>query len=119
MTKTRYADIPPYETKDGSQVRELMHPSRHGNIRQSLAEATISPGAATALHRHAATEEIYHVTAGTGVMILADETFPVTAGDTILIPPGTAHCVRNTGLELLRILCACTPPYSHNDTELV
>ena len=27
---TRYADIPAYVTKDGSEIRELLHPSLHG-----------------------------------------------------------------------------------------
>jgi mannose-6-phosphate isomerase-like protein (cupin superfamily) len=37
----------------------------------------------------------------------------------VLIPPGTAHCVENTGTEPLVILCACSPPYAHEDTELI
>ena len=40
---TRYADIPVYRTKDGSQIRELMHPEHHGNRTQSLAEAIVAP----------------------------------------------------------------------------
>ena len=56
--RTRYADIPAYLTKDGSTIRELMHPSVHGNRQQSLAEATVEPGARTQLHRHALTEEL-------------------------------------------------------------
>ena len=62
--------VVPYVTRDGSEIRELMHPGVHGNRAQSLAEATIGPGAATLLHRHAITEELYHVTAGEGVMVL-------------------------------------------------
>ena len=65
---TRYADQPPFETRDGSEIRELMHPAVHGNRRQSLAEARVAPGQTTALHRHQASEELYHVTAGEGLM---------------------------------------------------
>ena len=117
--RTRYADVPPYVTKDGSTIRELMHPSAHGNRLQSLAEATIDAGSRTQLHRHALTEELYHVTAGTGLMTLGDATLEVGAGDTVLIPPGTPHCIEATGTEPLRILCCCSPPYSHEDTELL
>ena len=35
--KTTYNNIKSYITKDGSEIRELMHPDVHGNIRQSLA----------------------------------------------------------------------------------
>lgn len=117
--RTRYADVPAYVTKDGSTIRELMHPAAHGNRLQSLAEATIDAGSRTQLHRHALTEELYHVTAGTGQMTLGDATLEVGAGDTVLIPPGTPHCIEATGTEPLRILCCCSPPYSHEDTELL
>ena len=66
MTLTHYADIPVYVTKDGSQIRELMHPAQHGNHAQSLAEATVMPGQRTQLHRHARTEELNQDSAGRG-----------------------------------------------------
>jgi mannose-6-phosphate isomerase-like protein (cupin superfamily) len=119
MIKSRYQDIPPYLTKDGSEIRELMHPSVHGNLNQSLAEAIIPPGKQTLLHRHHNSEELYHVIAGHGVMQLGEEKFGIRVGDTIVIPPGTAHAVENYGNEPLKILCCCSPPYSHDDTELL
>ncbi|MDO8597117.1 MAG: cupin domain-containing protein [Sulfuricaulis sp.] len=117
--RSSYRSIAPYQTKDGSEIRELMHPAAHGNRNQSLAEATVEPGATTALHRHVLTEEIYHITSGTGLMALGDEHFVVTVGDTICIAPGTPHCIANTGDAPLKILCACSPAYSHDDTELL
>lgn len=117
--KSRYAEVEPYITRDASEIRELMHPSVHGNRAQSLAEATVPPGTKTLLHRHAITEEIYHFTAGEGVMTLGEERFPVRAGDTIAISPGTPHRVENTGSAPMKILCACSPAYAHQDTELL
>jgi mannose-6-phosphate isomerase-like protein (cupin superfamily) len=117
--KTRYADSPAYRTKDGSEIRELMHPDHHGNRKQSLAEAIVRPGQETLLHKHLRTEELYHITAGRGLMTLGAERFEVGVGDTILIPPGTEHCIRNIAETLLRILCCCTPAYSHDDTLIV
>ena len=117
--KTQYADVVPYVTKDGSEIRELMHPSVHGNRAQSLAEAAVPPDCETLLHRHRVTEELYHVTQGAGLMTLGDRTFEVRAGDTVQIPPGTPHRIRNVGTVPLKILCACAPAYSHDDTELL
>lgn len=119
MTVTEYKTIPPYRTKDGSEIRELMHPAVHGNLNQSLAEALVAPGRQTLLHRHRTSEELYHVIAGKGMMQLGCERFPIGVGDTVAIPPGTAHAVENTGSEPLRILCCCAPPYAHEDTELL
>ncbi len=117
--KTEYAGAAPYATKDGSEIRELMHPSVHGNRAQSLAEATVPVGTETLLHRHRVTEELYHVTQGTGLMTLGDRAFEVGVGDTVCILPGTAHRIRNTGAEQLKILCACSPAYAHEDMELL
>jgi mannose-6-phosphate isomerase-like protein (cupin superfamily) len=117
--RTDYKSIAAYVTKDGSTIRELMHPSVHGNRKQSLAEAIVECGAHTALHCHQLTEEIYHITAGAGMMTLGDQRFAVTAGDTICIAPATPHCIHNTGAIPLKILCACSPPYAHDDTQLL
>lgn len=114
-----YALVKPYRTKDGSDIRELMHPKVQGNAAQSLAEATVPPGGTTALHRHLRTEEIYHVTAGTGLMTLGTQQFPVEPGDTVLISPGMPHCIETIGDQPLRLLCCCSPAYDHDDTELL
>jgi mannose-6-phosphate isomerase-like protein (cupin superfamily) len=119
MNRTRYQDITPYITRDGSEIRELMHPRSHASRQQSLAEAIVSPGETTRLHRHLVSEELYHVTHGIGHMTLDDEQFDVSVGDTVCIPPGTPHCIRNTGDTPLHILCSCAPAYAHDDTELL
>lgn len=117
--KSSRNQISPYDTKDGSLIRELIHPQRDPGARhQSLAEAEVSPGATTRLHRHLKTEEIYHILSGEGLMTLAESRFSVAPGDSILIPPGTWHCITNTGTAPLRLLCCCSPPYSHEDTVL-
>jgi len=96
-----------------------MHPDVHGNQRQSLAEALIPAGERTLLHRHVVTEELYHITSGSGMMTLGEQHFAVAAGDTVLIAPGTPHCVEASGDQPLRMLCCCSPAYSHDDTELL
>jgi mannose-6-phosphate isomerase-like protein (cupin superfamily) len=117
--KSEYNKIQAYITKDGSQIKELMHPEIHGNQRQSLAEACIPIGSGTLLHTHNKSEELYHITSGEGFMTLGLEKFEVTTGDTICIPPAVPHRIENTGGGTLRILCCCSPPYSHNDTKLL
>ena len=119
MIHTRYAAIAPYVTRDGSLIRELLHPAQHGNANQSFAEAEVAPGAHTLLHLHRNSEELYHIVAGQGRMQLGEESLDVGAGDTICIPPGTPHCIANTGTVALRILCCCAPAYAHGDTVLV
>lgn len=119
MTRTTYGNLSAFITKDGSIIRELMHPSVHGGKNISLAEAVIPAGTETLLHIHSETEEIYHITSGRGYMTLGDDQFEVFPGDTILIPPKTPHRIQNTGSDDLKILCCCSPPYSHADTKIM
>lgn len=119
ITYQPYLGVQPYVTKDRSTIRELMCPTRHGNQAQSLAEAVIPAGGRTLLHRHLTSEEIYYIVRGDGMMTLDGKAFFVKAGDTICIPPGTPHAIKAGTRERLRILCACSPAYSHDDTELL
>ena len=117
--KTEYAEIKAFTTKDGSTIRELMHPADGECQNQSLAEARLPAGAKTLLHKHLKTEEIYHITEGAGLMYLGEERFEVKVGDTVCIPPGTAHCIETLGDCELALLCCCSPAYSHDDTQLL
>jgi mannose-6-phosphate isomerase-like protein (cupin superfamily) len=108
-----------YQTKDGSQISELMHPGVQGNVKQSLAEAVVSPGQKTVLHKHVSTEEIYYILEGRGYVNVGDEVKEVSAGDVILIPPGSHHNIENKADQDLRFLCCCSPAYSHDDTVLI
>ena len=117
--KTAYDEVTAFITKDGSVIRELMHPTIHGPGAMSFAEAIVDPGSTTLLHLHALSEEIYHITGGSGTTRLGKVEFDISTGDTIVIPPGTKHHVTNTGDQQLRILCVCHPPYSDVDTELL
>ena len=116
---THYKNIMPFITKDNSEIRELMHPVEHGNVNQSLAEATVAPGSETQRHKHIKTEEIYHITQGKGLMRLGEKLFEVAVGDSVCIAPGTIHNIKNTGDVPLTILCCCSPPYRDSDTVLI
>jgi mannose-6-phosphate isomerase-like protein (cupin superfamily) len=108
-----------FVTKDGSEIRELAGVPTGNSQNQSLAEATVPPGGETEEHYHRASEEIYLFTHGSGLLRLGDEQSQVTVGDTVVIAPGIRHKLWNTGDEPLRLLCCCSPPYSHEDTYLI
>ena len=111
-------DVPPFTTKDGSEIRELLA-HRNSCIRnQSLAEARLPPGAATAPHYHPRAEEIYFILAGRGSMRIDQQIRDVGPGDAIAIPPGAVHRIENIGSETLSFLCCCAPGYEHADTVL-
>src|SRR5215213_8639325 len=108
MRLARHGELEAFTTLDGSTIREF-----ESTDNQSLAEATVPPGGATAVHYHRRTEELYLFTAGSGRMRLGEETFDVKAGDCLTIPPGAEHQLWNEAHEELVLLCCCSPPYSH------
>ncbi len=118
-TRRKLTRVEAFTTRDESVIRELLHPGNSPVKNQSLAEAVIRPGQTTRRHRHRTSEEIYFVTRGQGRMQLGDESFELGEGEAVLIPPGTPHCIHNTGDQPLHILCMCAPAYSHEDTELL
>ena len=114
-------EVASFVTKDTSIIREILAPrNAPESIRnQSLAEATLPPGAATDPHYHPVTEEIYYILQGSGHMRIADELRIVRPGDGIAIPPGAPHQIVNQGENDLIFLCCCAPAYSHDDTIMV
>jgi mannose-6-phosphate isomerase-like protein (cupin superfamily) len=113
-----YAQIQPFVTLDGSEIREWAGRVSMPAQNQSLAEATIPVGGATTEHFHRLSEELYLVSAGEGRLIIDGEEQIVGVGDCALIPPGARHKVFNIGLAPLRLVCACSPVYSDEDTTL-
>jgi mannose-6-phosphate isomerase-like protein (cupin superfamily) len=111
-----YSSVEPFTTKDGSTIRELLAPANSSIERQSLAEAQLEPGCSTQAHSHPATEEIYYILSGNGMMAIEDAHSPVGPGDAIAIPAGLRHQIRNTGSVPLVFLCCCVPAYTHADT---
>src|SRR5579863_1880647 len=118
MDVKNLAQVPPFITKDGSEIRELLAHRNSVIRRQSLAEARLPEGASTQEHYHAQTEEIYYITHGSGRIRIDGETRDIAPGDAIAIPPGSKHKLWNTGSEPLRLLCCCAPAYEHTDTFL-
>jgi len=116
MDVRNIAEVPAFTTKDGSEIRELLAHRNSGIRKQSLAEARLLPGAATAPHYHPLTEEIYYILEGSGRMIIGGDAEDIGAGDAVAIPPGAVHTVTNTGTSTLKFLCCCAPGYEHADT---
>jgi mannose-6-phosphate isomerase-like protein (cupin superfamily) len=104
---------------DGSAVRELAHPRNSAASELSVAEAVVPAGSSTHLHLHRHSQEVYCFLSGRGRMRLGEEESQVEAGDTVVIPAGTPHRLLAEGDGPLVLICACSPPYSEEDTEVI
>ena len=112
-------NVPAFTTKDSSEIRELLA-YRNSKIKnQSLAEARLPVGGKTIPHYHIQAEEIYMITHGSGIMTIQGESTSIKVGDAIAIPPGKIHQIENTGEEILRLLCCCSPAYEDSDTVFI
>jgi mannose-6-phosphate isomerase-like protein (cupin superfamily) len=108
-----------YRTLDGSNINELVHPRHDPVTRLSLAQATVAPGRRTYAHIHKTGEEIYYTISGEGQLHLDNRIQPMQPGSVHLIRPGQNHWVQALTAAPLSFLCACSPPYTDEDTELV
>ncbi|MFN8187837.1 MAG: cupin domain-containing protein [Gaiellales bacterium] len=106
----------PFTTADGSSIRSLLDLSTAPVRNQSLAEATLVAGGATTRHYHGASEELYYVVEGSGVIEIDGERATLHPGDAVLIPPGAWHRIEVGRDQTLRFLCCCSPPYRDDDT---
>ena len=84
-------EVTAFMTKDTSTIREILAPRNSSIERQSLAEATLPPGAMTQAHYHPNTEEIYHILSGGALMRIEGDERSVVPGDGIAIPAGSPH----------------------------
>jgi mannose-6-phosphate isomerase-like protein (cupin superfamily) len=107
MDVVNVAAAPPFTTKDGSEIRELLAYRNSAIRNQSLAEARLPAGAATAPHFHPRAEEIYFLLEGRGRMQVEADVRDLAPGDAVAIPPGARHQIVNCGDATLRFLCCC------------
>src|SRR5262245_52299087 len=115
---------------DQSQAKRLGLPGRtslepvSGAIgsRISVRIAEIAPAKPGDLprgpHLHDGFEECIYVLKGTGTTVAESGEIAIKPGDIVLIPPNEKHYTRNTGSELLVLLCFfAVPDVSAGTTE--
>lgn len=64
---------------------------------------------ATPPNSHSEAHEFFYVISGEGIASSDGDELPVSAGDAILLEPGSEHIVRNTGKSKLYTLTVMTP----------
>lgn len=64
----------------------------------------VRPGTTTGMHRHLRHSEHWVVMAGEALVTKDGLTAVVAANESVLIPPGVAHSLGNTGEQLLKVL---------------
>ena len=78
-----------------------------------LSSTCLYRGQMTRGHSHAGQEEVYFFVQGTGMMMVDEEKFRVSAGDIVLIPDGAFHRVINDGEMHLIFNCVFDGKRNH------
>ncbi len=78
----------------------------------------IEPGQKTSHHRHLVAESIFHVLEGQLEYLVDGAKGTLGPGDTVIIEPGTFHCLQNVGSHPTRVLEIESPPHDRNDKQL-
>lgn len=104
---------------DDSILHELLHPEKADvQIRYSLAHAKVLPGRATKPHR-LKTSEVYYIIAGNGLMHIDEESFEVSPGCTVYIPPNATQYIENASDADLIFLCIVDPAWRKENEEIL
>jgi quercetin dioxygenase-like cupin family protein len=72
-------------------------------------ETAIVPGFAIERHTHENSTEFFYCAAGEGEFLDNAEWRPIKKGDAFRAPQGMPHAIKNTGRELLVLLCTFSP----------
>jgi len=75
----------------------------------SVIETVAQPGGGPPPHRHNREDEIFYILEGSFEMLLGEQTFAASAGESIFLPRGVVHTFRNIGAAPGRILVVTVP----------
>lgn len=64
----------------------------------------IEPGCSIGYHVHEHDAELFYIIKGTAVYTDGDKEITVTAGDTMVCPTGTGHCIANNADETVELV---------------
>jgi len=98
-------------TAERCRILELQNTAAEPAL--SIALATVAPSETTQWHRLHGVEERYLILQGEGRVSLGQQPpEPVGPGDLVVIPPGVAQRIANTGDGELAFYCLCTPRFT-------
>lgn len=102
-----------YDTSENENFRTVLHTG----AKSQLVVMAIPPGGEIGMETHKSVEQSLFFLSGTGVAILNGEKRALRPGDVLVVAPGTAHNVVNTGKAPLKIYTVYAPP-NHLDGRI-
>lgn len=95
----------------GKQSLQIVWPENAPDALVTMTHVTMEPGASSARHSHANSEQTWIVKSGNAKLLLAGlETAELRAGDVVRTPAGDVHGIENSATEPFVYLTVTTPP---------
>lgn len=101
------------ETRDNGFFRKVLFTGE----KSQLVVMAIPPGGEIGEETHAHVEQSLFFLSGSGKSVLDGEEESVSAGDVVVVTPGTRHNFLNTGTEVLKVFTIYAPP-NHIDGRI-
>jgi len=92
--------------EQSADFRRVLWTGKH----TQLVIMTIPPGGEIGQETHETNDQILTFVSGTGEAVVADETRQIAQGDLVVVPAGTGHNFRNTGVIPLVLYTVYGPP---------
>jgi mannose-6-phosphate isomerase-like protein (cupin superfamily) len=92
--------------EQSADFRRVLWTGKH----TQLVVMTIPPGGEIGSETHPDTDQILTFVSGIGEADIADESSKVVQGDLLVVPAGTVHNVRNSGVNPLVLYTVYGPP---------
>jgi len=108
---TQTLEESPRNRRGGQVSYLLLSPGQFGSRNLAITWVEGAPGSQQGAHAHPASEQVYVIVHGRGMMTVGEEEKEVSAGTLVLVPPGAAHAILNTGDEPLVFVSATVPPF--------
>ena len=106
MKHVNYRDVKAVDAGAGTKDTRIrwVITEKDGAAKFIMRHFEIAPGGYTPLHEHAWEHELF-ILSGAGAVVGGAKEEPFKPGDAIFMPGGEKHQFKNTGKELVTMLC--------------
>lgn len=94
--------------QDSNRLAIVFDPAS-ANVSLTLCVEIFDVGGKTPPNRHNMAVEMFFILKGEGLATCDGKTVPISAGDSVLVPPTGIHEIKNTGSGRLYALCFMVP----------
>jgi mannose-6-phosphate isomerase-like protein (cupin superfamily) len=98
-----------YYVRENTPITILVSKRTDNVTSASLCTEELMPGSGIPIHKHLHNDEFFYFNQGSGIFLLEDKEFEITAGTTAFVPRGTWHGVKNTGNSTIHLTFGFSP----------